>query len=85
LDTEKLELELVPHFYHIECSNQSHPQLATISQDDYPEGLIIGKFVRLMQTRVKDAADGTQRRFCNVSLWNVSGSSISKSTYSNQG
>jgi len=68
LDTEKLELELVPHFYHIECSNQSHPQLATISQDDYPEELIIGKFVRLMQTRVKDAADGTQRRLAEQAL-----------------
>jgi len=61
LDTEKLEQELAPHFYHIECASQFHPQLATISPDDYPEELVIGKFVRLMQSRMEGAADDTHR------------------------
>ena len=68
LDTEKLEQELAPHFYHIECSDQSHPQLADISPDDFPEELVVGKFVRLMQARIEDAADDTQRRRAEQAL-----------------
>ncbi len=68
LDTEKLEQELAPHFYHIECSDQSHPQLANISPDDFPEELVVGKFVRLMQARIEDAADDTQRRRAEQAL-----------------
>lgn len=61
LDTEELEQELAAHFYHIECVSQFHPQLATISQDDYPEELVIGKFVRLMNAQVEGAPDDVQR------------------------
>ena len=68
LDTEKLEQELASYFYHIECSDQSHPQLATISPDDFAEELVVGKFVRLMQSRIKDATDDTQRRQAEQAL-----------------
>jgi exonuclease SbcD len=68
LDTEKLEQELAPHFYYIGCSDQSHPQLASISPDDFPEELVVGKFVRLMQEQIEDAADDTQRRRAEQAL-----------------
>jgi len=68
LDTEKLEHELASHFYHIECSDHSHPQLATISLDDFPEGLVVGKFVRLMQARIEDAADDAECRRAEQAL-----------------
>jgi exonuclease SbcD len=68
LDTEKLEQRLASDFYHIECSDQSHPQLAAISPDDFPEELVVGKFVRLMQARIEDAADDTQRRQAEQAL-----------------
>ena len=68
LDTESMEQGLAPYFYHIECSDQSHPQLATISPDDFPEELVAGKFVRLMQARIEDAADETQRRRAEQAL-----------------
>jgi len=68
LNTEKLEQGLASYFYHIECSDQSHPQLATISPDDFPEELVVGKFVRLMQARIEDAADDTQRRRAEQAL-----------------
>jgi DNA repair exonuclease SbcCD nuclease subunit len=68
LDSERLEQELAPHFYHVECAGQFHPQLATISLDDYPEELVIGKFVRLMQSRVEGAADDMQRRLAEQAL-----------------
>jgi DNA repair exonuclease SbcCD nuclease subunit len=62
LDTKKLEQELAPHFYHIECSDQSHPRIESISPDDFPPELVIGKFVRLMQARIDAAPDDAQRR-----------------------
>ena len=68
LDTEKTEQEIAPYFYHIECSDQSHPQPATISPDDFPEELVVGKFVRLVQARIKDATDDTQRRRAEQAL-----------------
>jgi len=68
LNTEEIEQELAPHFYHIECSDHSHPQLATISPDDFPEELVVGKFVRLMQARIEDATDDTQRRQAEQAL-----------------
>lgn len=68
LDTEKLEHELFPHFYYIGCSDQSHPQLASISPDDFPEELVVGKFGRLMQARIEDAADDIERRRAEQAL-----------------
>ncbi len=68
LDMEKLEQGLASYFYHIECSDRSHPQLATISPDDFPEELVVGKFVRLMQAQIEDAADDTQRRRAEQAL-----------------
>jgi hypothetical protein len=68
LDTEILEQGLAHYFYHIECSDQSHPQLATISPDDFPEELVVGRFVRLMQERIEDSADVTQRRRAEQAL-----------------
>lgn len=68
LDTEKLQQELAPCFYHIECSDQSHPQIESIFPADFPEELVIGKFVRLMQARIEDAADDTERRRAEQAL-----------------
>jgi exonuclease SbcD len=68
LDTEKLEQELANRFYHVECSDQSHPQLTSASPDDFPAELVVGKFVRLMQSRIEDAADDTQRRLAEQAL-----------------
>ncbi|HEC35050.1 MAG TPA: DNA repair exonuclease [Anaerolineae bacterium] len=68
LDTERMEQELVPYFYHVECSDQFHPQLATISPDDFPEELVVGKFVRLMQARIEDATDDIHRRRAEQAL-----------------
>ena len=68
LDTERLEQELASCFYYIGCSDQSQPQLASITSEDFPEELIVGKFVRLMQARIENAADNTQRRQAEQAL-----------------
>ena len=62
LDTERLAQELASDFYYIECSDQSHPQHASISTEDFPEELVVGKFVRLMQARIEDTADDAECR-----------------------
>ena len=68
LDTERLAQELTSDFYYIECSDQSHPQLASIFPNDFPEELVVGKFVRLIQARIEDAADDAQRRRAEQAL-----------------
>jgi exonuclease SbcD len=62
LDTEQLVHELAPSFWHFECFDESHPQLEKISTDDYPEELVVGKFVRLMQARLAAAPGRDDRR-----------------------
>jgi DNA repair exonuclease SbcCD nuclease subunit len=62
LDTEKLKQELAPHFYHLEITNQAHPELADVTPEAFPEALVAGKFVRLMQERIEQAGDDEQRR-----------------------
>ncbi|MFQ5421445.1 MAG: exonuclease SbcCD subunit D [Anaerolineae bacterium] len=62
LDAEKLKQELAPHFYHLEISDQAHPELADVTPEAFPEELVAGKFVRLMQERIEQASDDGQRR-----------------------
>jgi len=68
LDTGKLEQALAAHFYHVECSDRSHPQLEIISPDDFPEELVVGRFARLMQARIEGATDDAQRRLAEQAL-----------------
>lgn len=68
LDVGALESELAPHFDHISCVDESHPQLETISDDDYPGEMVIGKFIRLMQERVEQAVDADDRRRAEQAL-----------------
>jgi DNA repair exonuclease SbcCD nuclease subunit len=68
LDAERLEQDLAPLFYHLECADRSHPQLAAISPDDYPEELVTGRFVRLMQARIESAAGDADRRVAERAL-----------------
>jgi DNA repair exonuclease SbcCD nuclease subunit len=68
LDAEKLAQELGSDFYHVECSDQSHPQVASISAEAYPEELVVGKFVRLMQARIEEATDEAASRRAEQAL-----------------
>jgi DNA repair exonuclease SbcCD nuclease subunit len=68
LDIEKLEQDLVSDFSYLRCSDHSHPQLAGISPDDFPEQLVIGKFARIMQERIQDATDDGERRRAEQAL-----------------
>lgn len=62
LDVGTLESELASAFYYVACVDESHPQLEAISPAHYPEETVIGKFVRLMQERIQEAADADDRR-----------------------
>jgi len=61
-DTEKMKQELAPHFYHLEITDQAHPELEDVTLEAFPEELVAGKFVRLMQERIERASDDGQRR-----------------------
>jgi DNA repair exonuclease SbcCD nuclease subunit len=62
LDTEKIKQELAPNFYHLKIIDEVHPELADVTPETFPEELVTGKFVRLMQERIEQASDEEQRK-----------------------
>lgn len=68
LHPDDLQKELASDFYYIECRDESHPQLEAISHDDFPEELVVGKFARLMQARLEEADDDSERRHAEQAL-----------------
>ena len=68
VDEQELVEELAAEFYHIACHDESHPQLESISSDDFPEQLVVGKFVRMMETRIAEAAGEPERRRAEQAL-----------------
>jgi DNA repair exonuclease SbcCD nuclease subunit len=61
INIDTLERNLSSHFYHITFTDKSHPEIGVI-YEEYPEELIIGKFARMMQARIDEAADESERR-----------------------
>ncbi len=68
LDLDALEERLAPDFYHLACTDQSHPQLEAIAAADYPEELVIGKFARLMQAHIEQAESENEQRRAEQAL-----------------
>jgi DNA repair exonuclease SbcCD nuclease subunit len=68
LDTERMKQELAAHFYHLEITDQVHPELADVTPEAFPEELVAGKFVRLMQQRIEQANNDEQRKRAEQSL-----------------
>lgn len=68
LDMGALESELASAFYYIDCVDESHPQLKTVSADNYPEEMVIGKFIHLMQARIEQAVNAKERRRAEQAL-----------------
>jgi hypothetical protein len=68
LDVHEMERDAESGFYHLECHDESHPQLASISAGDFPEQLVVGKFVHLMLARIENATSPAQRRRAEQAL-----------------
>jgi DNA repair protein SbcD/Mre11 len=56
VDADGLENELSPGFFRLSVVDDSHPALERIDPADYPEGTVVGRFVRLMEAEAQDAA-----------------------------
>jgi DNA repair protein SbcD/Mre11 len=54
-DSAVLQQELASGFFFLEILDRSHPSLAEITSDSFPERLVIGKFVRGMAERIEQA------------------------------
>ena len=59
-DSEALQQELASGFLFLEIIDRSHPSLADITSDAFPERLVIGKFVRGMAERIEQARGDEQ-------------------------
>lgn len=63
-----IEQELASDFYHITCTDRSHPQVEAVSSEDYPEELVIGKFARLMLEQIDRAESEREQRRAELAL-----------------
>ena len=68
LDIRELEQQLISDYYYLKCSDHSHPQLADISPEDFPEELVVGKFARIMQVHIQDASNDAERQRAEQAL-----------------
>lgn len=56
IDIQELEQELEPLFFRLRVINESHPKLEEIAAEDFPKNMVIGRFIRLMQEKIKESA-----------------------------
>lgn len=54
-DVDAIVSDLGDEFFHLQLEDLSHPTSSKIGQDDFPEQLVIGKYVRLMSERIQQA------------------------------
>lgn len=67
IDTQELEQELEPLFFRLRMINESHPKLKEIAVEDFPENMVIGKFIRLMKEKIKKSA-GEEKEIAEEAL-----------------
>lgn len=80
IDPVKLEQELAEEFFRIKIINNSHTRLELIDEKDYPEELVIGRFVRLMKQKIDESKDEVEKRrleqALNIGLMELSGKNV---------
>lgn len=80
VDAMKLEQELAENFFRLKIINNSHVHIDSIDEKDYPEELVIGRFVRLMKQKIAEASDEAEKKrleqVLNVGLMELSGKSV---------
>lgn len=80
IDPVKLEQELAEEFFRIKIINDSHTRLESIDEKDYPEELVIGRFVRLMKQKIDESKDEVEKRrleqALNIGLMELSGKNV---------
>ena len=62
VDPNALTLELSDSFFAVKVTDRSHPMLLPEELNGFPEGLVIGQFVRRMRSRIAETDDDEERR-----------------------
>jgi hypothetical protein len=68
LDLEEIRAAVADDFYWLRLSNQAHLQIEKIDPEDYPEGQVIGRYVRTLSEKVKMAEEEKERRIAEQAL-----------------
>lgn len=80
IDPMKLEQELAENFFRLKIVNNSHVHIESIDEKDYPEELVIGRFVRHMKQKISESNDGVEKKrleqALNIGLMELSGKSV---------
>lgn len=62
VNVQELERELGENFFRLKIVNNSHLRLESINERDYPEELVIGRFVRLMKQKITESSDEIEKK-----------------------
>ncbi|MDO8684517.1 MAG: metallophosphoesterase, partial [Armatimonadota bacterium] len=54
-DLAALQADLSSSFFYLRMEDRSHPSIEDISEDQFPETLVIGRYVRVMAKRIEQA------------------------------
>lgn len=68
IDTEEIERGLEGKFFSVTVKNKAMMKMPEITAINYPEELVIGQFVRIMQKKIESAQQPDERRILEDAL-----------------
>jgi len=68
LDMDAIREAVSPLCYWLQIEDASTPALASISADEFPDTLVIGRYVRLLAKRIEQTSDERERRVAEQAL-----------------
>jgi len=68
LSTEKIEEDFKDRFFSIKAKNTSQVRMDDITKRDYPEEIVIGKFIRIMQEKINSAGSDEEKNILEEAL-----------------
>lgn len=68
LELEAIHRATADSFYWLQINDGATLSLASIDPNEYPETFVIGQYVRMMATRIEQAADGHERQIAEQAL-----------------
>lgn len=68
LELEKISDQAARHFYHLNIVDDTHVALTPEALNQFPEELVIGQYVRILQEKIAAAPDAAQRKLHEEAL-----------------
>jgi hypothetical protein len=63
IDPAAIEAELAPQFFHLRVVDRTQLMIPSAGAATWPQGTVLGNYARIMDARIRDAADDEQAAF----------------------